>query len=105
MSIVTRPGSKAYPTYCSYGRLVNDQLEQLGGRRLIKVGEGNELGKQMLAFEKWTHKFLQAKDDLPDGVRIQLEKKVEIAEANSVIWWQPKANAVDDKNSKRQKYQ
>ncbi|XP_043519270.1 nitric oxide synthase, salivary gland isoform X1 [Frieseomelitta varia] len=46
-------GSSAYPNFCAFGRYVDNLLGELGGERLLKLAQGNEMCGQEQAFRKW----------------------------------------------------
>lgn len=46
-------GSRAYPHFCAFARAVDTRLEELGGERLLPLGQGDELCGQEEAFRGW----------------------------------------------------
>lgn len=46
-------GSSAYPNFCAFGAYVDNLLGELGGERLIKLTQGDEMCGQQQAFVKW----------------------------------------------------
>ncbi|XP_072754682.1 nitric oxide synthase, salivary gland-like [Anoplolepis gracilipes] len=46
-------GSSAYPKFCAFGRHIDNLLGELGGERLTRVAEGDEMCGQEQAFQKW----------------------------------------------------
>lgn len=46
-------GSSAYPNFCAFGRYVDNLLGELGGERLIRLSQGDEMCGQEQAFRKW----------------------------------------------------
>ncbi|XP_008546993.1 nitric oxide synthase, salivary gland [Microplitis demolitor] len=46
-------GSSAYPNFCAFGRYVDNLLGELGGERLHKLSQGDEMCGQEQAFRKW----------------------------------------------------
>ncbi|XP_034942004.1 nitric oxide synthase, salivary gland [Chelonus insularis] len=46
-------GSSAYPNFCAFGRYVDNLLGELGGERLLKLSQGDEMCGQEQAFRKW----------------------------------------------------
>ena len=46
-------GSRAYPHFCAFGHAVDTLLEELGGERILKMREGDELCGQEEAFRTW----------------------------------------------------
>ncbi|RWS11815.1 nitric oxide synthase: inducible-like protein [Dinothrombium tinctorium] len=50
-------GSSQYPTFCAFGKNVDKALGDLGAKRLIDVGIGDELQGQDQAFEAWIKKI------------------------------------------------
>ncbi|XP_071945021.1 nitric oxide synthase 1-like isoform X2 [Antedon mediterranea] len=47
-------GSKAYVKFCAFAKDLDRILIRLGGERIFKVGEGDELGGQDVSFNNWT---------------------------------------------------
>lgn len=52
-------GSRAYPHFCAFGRAVDTLLEELGGERILKMREGDELCGQEEAFRTWAKKVFK----------------------------------------------
>lgn len=48
-------GSSAYPNFCAFGRYVDNLLGELGGERLLRLAQGDEMCGQEQAFRKWAH--------------------------------------------------
>ncbi|KAK0160391.1 hypothetical protein PV328_007803 [Microctonus aethiopoides] len=46
-------GSSAYPNFCAFGRYVDNLLGELGGERLLRLSQGDEMCGQEQAFRKW----------------------------------------------------
>lgn len=46
-------GSSAYPNFCAFGKYVDNLLGELGGERLLKLAQGDEMCGQEQAFRKW----------------------------------------------------
>nr|CAD7393280.1 unnamed protein product [Timema cristinae] len=46
-------GSSVYPNFCAFGHYMDHLLARLGGKRLLKVAEGDEMKGQRRAFRKW----------------------------------------------------
>ncbi|KAK7869083.1 hypothetical protein R5R35_000802 [Gryllus longicercus] len=46
-------GSSAYPNFCAFGKYVDNLLGELGGERLLKLCQGDEMCGQEQAFRKW----------------------------------------------------
>lgn len=46
-------GSSAYPNFCAFGQYVDNLLGELGGERLMRLAQGDELCGQEQAFRKW----------------------------------------------------
>lgn len=46
-------GSRAYPHFCAFGHAVDTRLEELGGERILEMGEGDELCGQEDSFRVW----------------------------------------------------
>ncbi|KYO43818.1 nitric oxide synthase, inducible [Alligator mississippiensis] len=56
-------GSRAYPHFCAFARAVDTRLEELGGERILAMGEGDELCAQDEAFRTWARCVFQAACD------------------------------------------
>lgn len=52
-------GSRAYPHFCAFARAVDTRLEELGGERLLPMGQGDELCGQEEAFRGWAKAAFQ----------------------------------------------
>lgn len=46
-------GSRAYSEFCAFGKWLDQQFAQLGGKRLVKLGQGDELCGREEAFVDW----------------------------------------------------
>ncbi len=46
-------GSRAYPNFCAYAKLLDHMIKDLGGERIHRIGEGDELCGQEQAFQQW----------------------------------------------------
>lgn len=46
-------GSRAYPKFAAFGRAVDALLTELGGERIMTMGEGDELSGQEQSFQQW----------------------------------------------------
>ncbi|XP_065486126.1 nitric oxide synthase 3 isoform X2 [Caloenas nicobarica] len=53
-------GSRAYPHFCAFARAVDTRLEELGGERILPMGEGDELCAQEESFHTWARLVFQA---------------------------------------------
>uniref|UniRef100_A0A8C2T7I9 Nitric oxide synthase n=1 Tax=Coturnix japonica TaxID=93934 RepID=A0A8C2T7I9_COTJA len=53
-------GSRAYPHFCAFARAVDTLLEELGGERILPMGEGDELCGQEESFRTWAKMVFQA---------------------------------------------
>ncbi|XP_074841481.1 nitric oxide synthase 3 isoform X6 [Carettochelys insculpta] len=56
-------GSRAYPHFCAFAHAVDTRLEELGGERILAMGEGDELCAQEEAFRTWARCVFQAACD------------------------------------------
>lgn len=54
-------GSRAYPHFCAFARAVDTRLEELGGERLLQLGQGDELCGQEEAFRGWAKAAFQVR--------------------------------------------
>ncbi|XP_027563206.1 nitric oxide synthase, endothelial-like, partial [Neopelma chrysocephalum] len=52
-------GSRAYPHFCAFARAVDTRLEELGGERVLPLGEGDELCAQEESFRTWARQVFQ----------------------------------------------
>nr|XP_056715766.1 nitric oxide synthase, brain [Euleptes europaea] len=57
-------GSRVYPHFCAFARAVDTLLEELGGERILKMGEGDELCGQEEFFRTWAKKVFKAACDV-----------------------------------------
>lgn len=54
-------GSSAYPHFCGFGKWLDLVFHELGGRRIVPIGLGDELGDREGAFKEWSKRaFKQA---------------------------------------------
>nr|XP_020728868.1 nitric oxide synthase, endothelial [Odocoileus virginianus texanus] len=58
-------GSRAYPHFCAFARAVDTRLEELGGERLLQLGQGDELCGQEEAFRGWAKAAFQVSPPTP----------------------------------------
>ncbi|XP_030402447.1 nitric oxide synthase, endothelial isoform X1 [Gopherus evgoodei] len=56
-------GSRAYPHFCAFAHAVDTRLEELGGERILAMGEGDELCAQEETFRTWAKRVFQAACD------------------------------------------
>ncbi|XP_075070343.1 nitric oxide synthase 3 isoform X2 [Mixophyes fleayi] len=56
-------GSRAYPHFCAFGHAVDTRLEELGGERILEMGEGDELCGQEDSFRAWAKTVFKAACD------------------------------------------
>lgn len=42
-----------YPQFCAFAHAVDNKLAELGAKRVISIGEGDELNGQEDAFSAW----------------------------------------------------
>lgn len=52
-------GSSAYPNFCAFGIYLDQSLEKLGGKRIIRIGLCDELAQQQFCFKTWLGEFRQ----------------------------------------------
>uniref|UniRef100_A0A4W5P0I2 nitric-oxide synthase (NADPH) n=1 Tax=Hucho hucho TaxID=62062 RepID=A0A4W5P0I2_9TELE len=52
-------GSRAYPHFCAFAHAVDTLLEELGGERILRMGEGDELCGQEESFRNWAKKVFK----------------------------------------------
>uniref|UniRef100_A0A672IEB6 Nitric oxide synthase n=1 Tax=Salarias fasciatus TaxID=181472 RepID=A0A672IEB6_SALFA len=81
-------GSRAYPHFCAFAHAVDTLLEELGGERILRMGEGDELCGQEESFRTWAKKvFKKAHDSLISNDRSWKKSKFRLtytAEAPAV---------------------
>ncbi|XP_060753750.1 nitric oxide synthase 2b, inducible [Neoarius graeffei] len=53
-------GSRMYPQFCAFAHAVDDKLAELGAKRVISIGEGDELNGQEDAFSAWACNMFKA---------------------------------------------
>ncbi|XP_069502059.1 nitric oxide synthase 3 isoform X1 [Ambystoma mexicanum] len=69
-------GSRAYPHFCAFGHAVDTRLEELGGERILQMGEGDELCGQEESFRIWALEvFKAACDTFCIGEDVQIDGK------------------------------
>ncbi|XP_044150136.1 nitric oxide synthase, endothelial-like isoform X1 [Bufo gargarizans] len=56
-------GSRAYPHFCAFGHAVDTRLEELGGERILQMGEGDDLCGQEDSFRAWAKAVFKAACD------------------------------------------
>ncbi|XP_074641396.1 nitric oxide synthase, salivary gland-like [Tubulanus polymorphus] len=56
-------GSKAYPNFCAFGHFVDRLMAELGGERIYKLQEGDELCGQEESYTSWAKGIFQAACD------------------------------------------
>ncbi|XP_034776546.2 nitric oxide synthase 3-like [Acipenser ruthenus] len=56
-------GSRAYPHFCAFSRAVDTRFEELGGERILQMGEGDELCGQEESFRTWARDIFRAACD------------------------------------------
>uniref|UniRef100_A0A493T210 nitric-oxide synthase (NADPH) n=1 Tax=Anas platyrhynchos platyrhynchos TaxID=8840 RepID=A0A493T210_ANAPP len=78
-------GSRAYPHFCAFARAVDTLLEELGGERILRMGEGDELcGQEERA---WARCVLQAACDVfCVGDDVNIEKANNSLISNDRSW-------------------
>ncbi|OCU02124.1 nitric oxide synthase 1 L homeolog isoform X1 [Xenopus laevis] len=80
-------GSRAYPHFCAFARAVDTLLEELGGERIMKMGEGDELCGQEESFRTWAKKVFQAACDVfCVGDDVSIEKANNSLISNDRSW-------------------
>ncbi|XP_053556478.1 nitric oxide synthase, brain isoform X2 [Bombina bombina] len=80
-------GSRAYPHFCAFARAVDTLLEELGGERIMKMGEGDELCGQEESFRTWAKKVFKAACDVfCVGDDVNIEKANNSLISNDRSW-------------------
>lgn len=54
-------GSRAYPHFCAFAHAVDTLFEELGGERILRMGEGDELCGQEESFRTWAKKVFKVR--------------------------------------------
>uniref|UniRef100_A0A8B9P5I4 Nitric oxide synthase 3 n=1 Tax=Apteryx owenii TaxID=8824 RepID=A0A8B9P5I4_APTOW len=57
-------GSRAYPHFCAFAHAVDTRLEELGGERILPMGEGDELCAQEDSFRTWAKLVFQVSGEI-----------------------------------------
>jgi len=52
-------GSRAYPHFCAFAHDVDTLFGEMGGERIIEIGEGDELCGQEESFNIWAKEVFQ----------------------------------------------
>ncbi|XP_078083118.1 nitric oxide synthase 1 [Mustelus asterias] len=80
-------GSRAYPHFCAFARAVDTLLEELGGERIMRMGEGDELCGQEESFRTWAKKVFKAACDVfCVGDDVNIEKANNSLISNDRSW-------------------
>uniref|UniRef100_A0A8C5LQZ2 Nitric oxide synthase n=1 Tax=Leptobrachium leishanense TaxID=445787 RepID=A0A8C5LQZ2_9ANUR len=80
-------GSRAYPHFCAFARAVDTLMEELGGERILKMGEGDELCGQEESFRTWAKKVFKAACDVfCVGDDVNIEKANNSLISNDRSW-------------------
>ncbi|RXM30658.1 Nitric oxide synthase [Acipenser ruthenus] len=56
-------GSRAYLHFCAFGHAVDTRFDELGGERILQMGEGDELCGQEESFKTWARDIFRAACD------------------------------------------
>ncbi|XP_038059438.1 nitric oxide synthase, brain-like isoform X2 [Patiria miniata] len=80
-------GSTAYPNFCAYARAADTLLGNLGGERIMDMGEGDELSGQEESYRKWAQEvFKQACDTFCVGEGINMTEANASLMENDQSW-------------------
>ncbi|KAG8146231.1 hypothetical protein E2320_012603 [Naja naja] len=80
-------GSRAYPHFCAFARAVDTLLQELGGERILRMGEGDELCGQEESFRTWAKKVFKAACDVfCVGDEVNIEKANNSLISNDRSW-------------------
>ncbi|TWW60210.1 Nitric oxide synthase, brain [Takifugu flavidus] len=80
-------GSRAYPHFCAFAHAVDTLFEELGGERILRMGEGDELCGQEEAFRTWAKKVFKAACDVfCVGDDVNIEKANNSLISNDRSW-------------------
>ncbi|KAI2664960.1 Nitric oxide synthase, brain [Labeo rohita] len=80
-------GSRAYPHFCAFAHAVDTLFEELGGERILRMGEGDELCGQEESFRTWAKKVFKAACDVfCVGDDVNIEKANDSLISNDRSW-------------------
>ncbi|XP_072288550.1 nitric oxide synthase 1 [Eucyclogobius newberryi] len=80
-------GSRAYPHFCAFAHAVDTLFEELGGERIMRMGEGDELCGQEESFRTWAKKVFKAACDVfCVGDDVNIEKANDSLISNDHSW-------------------
>uniref|UniRef100_A0A9J7XB26 Nitric oxide synthase n=1 Tax=Cyprinus carpio carpio TaxID=630221 RepID=A0A9J7XB26_CYPCA len=80
-------GSRAYPHFCAFAHAVDTLFEELGGERILRMGEGDELCGQEESFRTWAKKVFKAACDVfCVGDDVNIEKANNSLISNDRSW-------------------
>uniref|UniRef100_A0A673HC33 Nitric oxide synthase n=1 Tax=Sinocyclocheilus rhinocerous TaxID=307959 RepID=A0A673HC33_9TELE len=80
-------GSRAYPHFCAFAHAVDTLFEELGGERILRMGEGDELCGQEESFRTWAKKVFKAACDVfCVGDNVNIEKANDSLISNDRSW-------------------
>ncbi|XP_069789236.1 nitric oxide synthase 1 isoform X2 [Narcine bancroftii] len=80
-------GSRVYPHFCAFARAVDTLLEELGGERIMRMGEGDELCGQEESFRSWAKRVFKATCDVfCVGDDVNIEKANNSLISNDRSW-------------------
>ncbi|CAG2057145.1 unnamed protein product [Timema podura] len=99
-------GSSAYPNFCAFGKYVDNLLGELGGERLLKLAQGDEMCGQEQAFRKWAPEVFRVAcetfclDDDDTFLEATIALKSPTLSASTVRFMETKAEPMDAALSK-----
>ncbi|XP_053726620.1 nitric oxide synthase, brain [Synchiropus splendidus] len=80
-------GSRAYPHFCAFAHAIDTLFEELGGERILRMGEGDELCGQEESFRTWAKKVFKAACDVfCVGDDVNIEKANDSLISNDRSW-------------------
>nr|XP_057925584.1 nitric oxide synthase, brain isoform X2 [Doryrhamphus excisus] len=80
-------GSRAYPHFCAFAHAIDTLFEELGGERILRMGEGDELCGQEESFRTWAKKVFKAACDVfCVGDDVNIEKANNSLISNDRSW-------------------
>ncbi|XP_071208413.1 nitric oxide synthase 1-like isoform X1 [Salvelinus alpinus] len=79
-------GSRAYPHFCAFAHAVDTLFEELGGERILRMGEGDELCGQEESFRNWAKKVFKAACDVFCIGDVNIEKAHDSLISNDRSW-------------------
>ncbi|XP_077996477.1 nitric oxide synthase, salivary gland-like [Glandiceps talaboti] len=88
-------GSRAYPNFCAFGHAIDSLFSELGGERILEIGEGDELCGQDESFRAWAQNVFQAAcDTFCVGEGVNFKKASGVLTSGDQTWQQERFRVV-----------